>query len=362
MDRISLRALNRTTLQRQSLLTRSTSSASSMIEHLVGMQGQNPNDPYWALWSRLEGFAAGELSEMISKREAVRGQLMRSTIHLVTTPDFLSLRPQLQSVLARTFGSTAFARDTKDVDRGVLIDLARNLLEERPMTRAELGPLLGERWPGIPAPSLAQMATFLLPVVQVPPRGLWQQSGQAAWTTIEEWTGATLRPDLFAEKSVRRYLAAFGPASVSDIRAWSGMAGVRDVVEKMRRPKLRKLMTESGAELLDVPNPAIVDEDTPAPPRFLPEYDNVLLGHNDRSRFFLDGVIPKGWVGNLMVDGMFSGGWKTSKSESGSRMEIELLRTISKSELQEVTVEAERLLVFAFPDATSGEVVVQRPG
>jgi hypothetical protein len=333
-----------------------------MIEHLVGMQAQNPNDPYWALWSRTEGFAAEELSEMISKREAVRGQLMRSTIHLVTTPDFLSLRPQLQSVLARTLGSTAFARDTKDVDRGELLDRARKLLEERPMTRAELGPLLGERWPGIPEPSLAQVATYLLPVVQVPPRGLWQQSGQAAWTTIEKWSGAVLGPESFAEETVRRYLAAFGPASVGDIRAWSGLTGVRDVVGGMRRPKLRKLTTESGAELLDLPNLSIVDEDTPAPPRFLPEYDNVLLGHNDRSRFFLEGVIPKGWVGNLMVDGMFSGAWKTSKTKAGSRLEIELLRTISKSELQEVNEEAERLRAFAFSGDTSGEIVVQKPG
>ncbi len=361
MDRISLRALNRTTLHRQSLLARSTASAAHVIEHLVGMQAQNPNDPYWALWSRIEGFAAGELSEMISRREAVRGQLMRATIHLVTTPDFLTLRPQLQSVLARTLGSTAFARDTKDVDRDDLLAMARKLLENRPMTRAELGPLLAERWPDVPSASLAQVATYLLPVVQIPPRGLWQQSGPAAWASIETWAGTGLETGTFAEGTVRRYLAAFGPASVGDIRAWSGMAGVRDVVERMRRPKLRKLKGENGIELLDLPDRSIVGEDTPAPARFLPEYDNLLLGHADRSRFFLEGVIPKGWVGNLMVDGMFSGAWKASKTKPGSRLEIDLQRAISRSERRDVIEEAERLLAFAYPDTGEGEIVLRDP-
>ena len=361
MDRITLRALNRTTLHRQSLLTRSTGSATDMIEHLVGMQAQNPTDPYWALWSRIGGFAPAELSEMISRRDAVRGQLMRATIHLTTTPDFLTLRPQLQSVLARTLGSTVYARDTKEVEREVLLDMASKLLEERPMTRAELGPILAERWPGVPAASLAQVATYLLPVVQAPPRGLWQQSGPAAWTIIDQLAGAAIEPGIFAEETVRRYLAAFGPASISDIRVWSGMAGLRDIVERMRRPKLRRLQGEDGAELLDLPDLPILGEDTPSPPRFLPEYDNVLLGHADRSRFFLEGVIPKGWAGNLLVDGMFSGAWKTSNTNAGSRLEIDLLRPITRSSLNEVEEEAGRLLAFSFPKVRPGEIVIHDP-
>ena len=361
MDRISLRVLNRTTLHRQSLLTRSTVSATEMIEHLVGMQAQNPNDPYWALWSRVAGFVPAELSEMISRRDAVRGQLMRATIHLATTPDFLTLRPQLQSVLARTLGSTVFARDTKEVDRGVLLTTARKLLEERPMTRAELGRLLAGRWPGVPAASLAQVATYLLPIVQVPPRGLWQQSGPAAWSIMQQLAGTELEPGKFAEKTVRRYLAAFGPASMSDLRVWSGMSGLRDLVERMGRPKLRRLQDENGVELLDLPDLPILAEDTPSPPRFLPEYDNVLLGHADRSRFFLEGVIPKGWAGNLLVDGMFSGAWKTRKTKAGTHLEINLLRPITRTERREVLEEAGRLLGFAFPDL-GPEIVIHDRG
>ncbi|MGH8914851.1 MAG: winged helix DNA-binding domain-containing protein [Acidimicrobiia bacterium] len=359
MDVISRRALNRTTLHRQSLLARSTGPASGMIEHLVGMQAQNPNDPYWALWSRLEGLTVDELSGMISRREAVRGQLMRATIHLATTHDYLAIRPQLGPVFARTLGSTVFARDTTDVDREALLAMARGLLEERPMTRAELGPLLGERWPGIPVASLAQVATYLLPVIQVPPRGLWQQPGEAAWTTIESWVGRSLGAQSFAEGTIRRYLAAFGPASVGDMRMWSGMAGLREVVDRMRKPKLRRYRDERGTELLDLPQLSLVDEDTPAPPRFLPEYDNVLLGHNDRSRFFLEDIVPKAWTGNLLVDGVLSGAWKTA-ARRRPRLEIELARKISRSELEAVSEEAERLRAFTFPNIDDGEILLRR--
>jgi hypothetical protein len=229
MDGITRGELNRTTLQRQSLLERSNVAVGHAIEHLVGLQGQNPKDPYWALWSRIEGFDPEQLSGMISRREAVRGQLLRATIHLVTTTDFLLLRPLLQPVMSRTLGSTAFARDSADVDRAVLLDMGRSLLEQSPMTRAELGPLLEATWPGVPGSSLAQVVTYLLPVIQVPPRGLWEQTGSARWATAEDWTGSGLLSDGRIEDIALRYLGAFGPASVSDMRVWSGLSGLRRV-------------------------------------------------------------------------------------------------------------------------------------
>jgi hypothetical protein len=357
MDQLSRRTLNRTTLDRQSLLNRSTVTAKAMVEQLVGMQAQNPNDPYFALWSRIDHFEAQTLSTMVERGEAVRGALMRATIHLATTPDFLSLRPQLQSVCARTLGSTVFARDSKEVDREALLRLGRSLLDGEPMTRARLGPLLEAEWPGVPGASLAQVVTYLLPVVQVPPRGLWQQTGAAAWTTVESWTGSELMTGLPVEDVLRRYLAAFGPASVADMRAWSGLSGLKEIVDRMR-PQLRVFRSESGVELLDVPDAPVVDDDTPAPPRFLPEYDNVLLGHSDRSRFFLEGVVPQGWVGNLLVDGMFSGGWKVHRGRGGHRMEIMLQRAIPRAEVEAVVEEGNRLLAFVGPGNTSGEVTL----
>jgi hypothetical protein len=311
------------------------------------------------LWSRIEDFDPTLLSEMVAGKEVVRGQLMRGTLHMTTTRDYLFLRPQLQPTLASVLGSTAFAKDTRDVDRGRLLSVGRELLEERPMTRAELGRSLEERWPGIPGPSLAQVVTYLLPVIQVPPRGLWGQTGPAAWTTIEKWAGAELPKLTDVERTVTRYLAAFGPASVPDIRAWSRLAGLRPVIEKMRA-KLRVLVDESGTELFDLPDAPLLEEDIPAPPRLLPEYDNVLLGHADRSRFFIPGVDPPGWAGNLLVDGMFSGWWKFDPSPDPIRVEVGLLRRIPESELDAVSEEALRLVRFASPDSGPGDVSFRR--
>ena len=156
------------------------------------MQAQNPHDPYYALWSRLESFAPEDLSGMLERREALRGALMRATLHISTTPDFMFLRSHLQETLAAVLGSTSFAKDTAGMDRAVLLDTGRSLLEEHPMTRADLARALEERWPGIPGNSMAQVVTYLLPVIQVPPRGLWGRSGAATWTTLESWVGSGL--------------------------------------------------------------------------------------------------------------------------------------------------------------------------
>lgn len=339
------------------LLERSPRNAAETMTHLVGMQAQNPHDPYYALWARIEGFDPSELSGMIERREAVRGALMRATLHLATTDDYLFLRSLLQPTLAAVLGSTPFAKDTADVDRDALLSLGRSLLDERAMTRAQLGPLLGASWPGVPPASLAQVVTYLVPVVQVPPRGLWGRSGPSAWTTLESWTGAGVPVDADPRQLVRRYLAAFGPASVSDIRVWSRLNGLREVVDRMRS-ELEVRSGEDGGELLDIPDGLIVDEDVPAPPRFLPEYDNVLLGHSDRSRFFADEILPVGWAGNLLVDGLFSGWWKIGRNRNEANLEVHLLRKTPRAALKAVENEAVRLLELAHPDAGTRSIGV----
>lgn len=332
-----------------------------MIEHLVGMQGQNPHDPYFALWSRVDGFQPAELSSLLESRLAVRAQLLRSTIHLVTARDFLAIRPIVESVLERTFGSTAFARDVAGVDLQALFRLARALFEERPRTRAELGPLLGEKWPGRPVGSLAQAATYLLPVVQVTPRGTWQRSASAAWTTVESWLGSPLDPAEQPDGLILRYLAAFGPAAQKDMRVWSGLSGLAAVVARLR-PQLRTFRDENGVELFDLPEAPRPDPDIPVPPRFLPEYDNLLLSHSDRSRFFDGRVIPQGWVGNLLVDGMFSGSWRIKRTKQQTRLEIEPGKTLPIAESREVETEGDRLLAFTDPGVADREVVILPPG
>ena len=357
--RLSRRALNRTTLGRQLLLERAKHTPGEAMELLVGMQAQNPHDPYYGLWSRLEGFAPEDLSGMIERREALRGALMRATLHISTTPDFMFLRSHLQETLAAVLGSTSFAKDTADMDREVLLDQGRSLLEERPMTRADLARALEERWPEIPGNSMAQIVTYLLPVIQVPPRGLWGRTGAATWTTLESWVGGELPDMTDLETIVVRYLAVFGPATISDIRVWSRLNGLRQVVDGMR-DRLVTLHGEDGSELLDAPDAPILDEDTPAPPRFLPEYDNVLLGHSDRSRFFTSGIVPPGWVGNLIVDGVFSGWWKIGRNGKTSQLEVHLQRKVSRAEARAVGEEAERLHLFAAPDAAHREILVRQ--
>jgi hypothetical protein len=329
-----------------------------MIEQLVGMQAQNPLDPYYALGARIDSFRPEDLSNLIESRAALRVPLLRSTIHLVTARDCLPMRPIFGTVLARTFGSTYFARDIEGVDRAALLTVARALLEERPRTRAELGPLLAESWPDRVPGSLAQAATYLLPVVQVTPRGLWQKKGPAAWTTIEHWLGRPLEPAGPADDLILRYLGAFGPAAQKDMRVWSGLAGLADVVKRLR-PSLVTFRDERGIELFDLPGAPRPDPETPAPPRFLPEYDNLLLSHSDRSRFFDGDLIPKGWVGNLIVDGMFIGGWKIERSKGSARLNIELGRKLRRSDLEDVIAEGSRLLDVTDPTTAKHEVRVE---
>ena len=328
-----------------------------MIEHLVGMQAQNHLDPYYALGARLDTFQPAELSDLIERHEALRIPLLRSTIHLVTARDCLALRPILGSVLARTFGSTSFAKDIEGLDRNALLRLARAVIEERPRTRAELGPLLADHWPDRVPGSLAQAATYLMPVVQVTPRGLWGKKGPAAWTTVESWLGLPLPPETLPDDLVLRYLRAFGPAAQKDIRVWSGLAGLAEVVKRLR-PRLLTFQDEKGTELFDLPDAPRPDGETPAPPRFLPEYDNLLLSHSDRSRFFDSDLVPKGWVGNLLVDGMFVGGWKIRRSKNVAVLEIEPGRKLRRPDLEEVTAEGYRLLDFTDPTISQHDVHV----
>jgi hypothetical protein len=336
------RALNRALLERQGLLRRWSATPAEAIERLVGMQAQIPQAPYVGLWSRVDGFDPEQLSTLIERGEAVRMTLMRCTLHLVTARDARRLRPPLQSVCERgLFKASPFGRRLDGIDVEELLAAGRELVAERPLTGAELGRALKRRWPEYDQDSLAYGVRYLEPLIQVPPRGLWKRGGQARLTAIA--VGEDAAPD----ELVLRYLRAFGPASAADVRAWSGLAGVAEIVERLR-PRLR---TIDG--LLDVPDGPLPDPDTNAPPRFLPEFDNVLVAYGDRSRIIPDehrDVVVKS-LGRpvLLVDGFVRGFWRFA--ESG--LEIELLEPLSKRDAGAVTREGERLLAFQGASARS---------
>jgi hypothetical protein len=346
------RELNRATLERQMLLRRRKLSAVEAIERLVGMQAQAPAPPYVGLWTRLEDFHPDELVRLILERRAVRIALMRNTVHLVSARDCLALRPLMQPVFDRTLYSTRANRThLEGVDIEALVAAGRALLEEKPRTAKKLGELLQEQWPDRDPASLARAIRHLVPLVQVPPRGLWGKSGPAAHTTAEAWLGRPLDPAPSLEKTILRYLGAFGPATIKDVQTWSGLSRLGEVIERLRGSR-RIFRDESGKELFDVPGVPMPDPDTPAPPRFLPEFDNLILSHADRTRVIAEeyrkaialknGMVPA----TVLVDGFVRGTWKTERSRGKATLEIKPFEHLTKEDRDALTEEGERLIRF----------------
>ena len=286
-DGLSLRALSRATLARQHLLSRAPLRAVDAIEHLAGMQSQAPLAPYVGLWTRLRDFAPGELATLTEGRQVVRLQLMRNTVHLVSARD----APLLGRAVRRAAGGRVQRELPGRASRGrtwrPCSAEGGRLLAERPRSRAELGRLLAQRWPEAEPRSLGYAVTLHLPLCQVPPRGVWGKGGArdlgpaVGLARRAAWSGPA---GAVVDALVLRYLGAFGPASVADVQAWSGLTRLREVVERL---PVRVFRGRDGQALYDLPDAPRPSEDTPAPPRFLPEYDNLLLSHADRGR-----VIP----------------------------------------------------------------------
>jgi hypothetical protein len=353
-DRVlSRRQLNRALLARQWLLERRAAPAEAALEHLVGLQAQTPLSPYVGLWSRLAAFDPAEVSDLIESRRAVRTGLLRNTIHLVTVSDAAFLRATLQPLLHRTWSNSPFGRNLAGLDLDEIVEEARRLVEAQPRSVAELGAALQERWPGFDRTSLGYVPRARLMLVQVPPRGLWRRTGSARLTTYEAWTGRIVPDKSDAETLVLRYLAAFGPATVGDMRTWSWLTGLREIVEGLRR-RLVTFRDERGRELFDVPDAPLPDPDTPATPRFLPDFDNVLLSHDERARIVPENVHQRvlwDW-GSLLVDGFVAGTWKILKSGgSAPVVHVKTFRDLPSADASDVADEGARLLRFLEPDA-----------
>ncbi|TPQ19487.1 winged helix DNA-binding domain-containing protein [Streptomyces sporangiiformans] len=343
---LSVRALNRATLERQLLLRRAALSAKDAVEHLVGLQAQNVKPPYYALAARLEGFDPEELSAAMGAREVVRIVTLRSTIHTHTADDCLTLRPLVQSARERELYGFRDGLAGVDLDR--LAAISRELVEAEPRTMKELREALLVEWPEADPQALSIAARCRLPLVQVTPRGMWGRSGQVALTTAEHWLGRPAEPAPAPDATVLRYLAAFGPASVKDMQTWAGLTRLREAFERLR-PQLITFRDENGVELFDLPDAPRPDADTPAPPRLLPEFDNLLLSHADRSRVVPTEYKGRSWQGNqayrtLLVDGFLRGVWRLEESRDRAVVTVEPFDPLTKGERDQVVEEGERML------------------
>ncbi len=358
------RALNRALLARQSLLERPARPAREVIEHLVALQAQVPVDPYVALWTRIANLDPQEPSGLLERRETVRAPLHRATIHLATADDALDLQPLLRPVLERAFRSgSPYGRRLPGVDMGQVLAVAHEALDERPRTRAELRSILGSRWAEADSDAMAFGVTYLEPLVQVTPRGLWGRSGAPTWARLETWLGRAVPGTGDLDRLVLRYLGAFGPASPMDMQAWCGLTRLASVFERLR-PRLVTVRAPGGRELFDLPDAPRPSEDVPAPVRFLPQYDNVTLGHADRSRIVppeaLARPYPTLWVGSFLVDGFVSGLWRIEDRASPVRMELEVVRAVTAADRDDLVAEAERLLAFLRPGIVGSVGFVDR--
>jgi hypothetical protein len=363
-DLLGQRALNRALLDRQLLLRRHRMPAAHAVEHLVGMQAQSPDPPYVGLWTRLEGFRPEDLGGLMLDRAVVRATLMRGTIHLVTARDCLRLRPVLQPFLERQVWANAThgRAHLEGVDLDAVLAAGRALVQEEPRTLAALRELLGARWPDREPSALAYAVRLLLPVVYVPPRGVWGRSGPVAFTTVESWLGEPVSERGSREDLVLRYLAAFGPATPADAQTWSGLTRLTEVFASLA-PRLRLFRDEAGRELYDLPDAPRPDPDSPAPVRLLPEFDNLTLSHADRTRVIADehrrviaarnGMVP----GMLLVDGFVRGTWRLARTRREVRLRVEPFARLSRRDRDAVAAEGDALLRLVAAEAPTSEVV-----
>ncbi|KKZ73282.1 winged helix DNA-binding domain-containing protein [Streptomyces showdoensis] len=363
---LSTRALNRATLDRQLLLRPAPLGAEQAVHHLVGLQAQNTKPPYYALAARLDGFRPEELSGLMESRAVARIVSLRSTVHTHTARDAVVLRRLVQAgAIDRELRMFRKGLDGVDLDR--LTALATAYVEERPRTPKDLRAHLLEVWPDADPLALTIAARCLLLMVQVTPRGLWRKSGQVALTTVRAWFGEggavdAAVDDSTVDETVLRYLGAFGPASVQDMQTWCGLTRLRTAFERLR-PRLLVFRDEHGTELFDLPDAPRPDEDTPAPPRFLPEFDNLLLSHADRTR-----VVPaehrgRTWTGNqshpvFLLDGFLAGLWRLDEGKQRTTLTIEPFGRVTRAQREALTVEAERTLRLTAPEGVPYEIVL----
>jgi hypothetical protein len=365
-DVLSNRQLNRATLERQLLLERAARPVGEAVDHLVGLQAQEPLDPYFALWSRLAGFHPDDLVKPFVDRRLVRCVAMRGTIHLLTAADCLGLRHLVQPILDEELTRHSQHRHhLAGLDLAPVLDFARPFLAA-PRSLKQLKDALAAEFPDLDAPALAYACRNHLVLVQVPPRGVWGRTLQVTYAEAEAFTGRPIDRSASVDDLVLRYLAAFGPAATPDVATWSRLKAMREVVDRLR-PRLRTYRDERGRELFDLPDRVVPDPDVPAPVRFLPEYDNLLLSHHDRSRvvdraelgpLFAVHDGKRHYPGSVLVDGRARATWRIDHDRKAgtATLHVDHLGPLDPATVADVETEGAALLGFAAEGATDVDI------
>ncbi|WP_030543805.1 winged helix DNA-binding domain-containing protein [Streptomyces albus] len=353
------RALDRATLARQLLLEPADLTAEFAIAHLGGMQTQEPQEPFTGLWSRLRSFEPSHLSGLLTGRRVVRTHLMRCTIHLVTADDALAWRSRHDSMLRqRVLGVYRNELAGVDLDELAAVGLAV-MADAEPRTMRELLRAVEERWPtagwwptaGQRRRALGEMLIpALVPVAQIPPRGLWRTKAGVRNVLLTAWLGREIAPsappgtDPVGQALVRRYLAAYGPTTSADVRAWCGLTGLPAAIAALRE-ELVVFRDEHGRELLDLPDAPRPDPGTPAPVRFLPAFDNAVLGYQHRGRIIDDAHRGLSVAGERVVlaDGRVSATWTTDRDGT---VTVTPLRRLSRTERSGIAEQGQALASF----------------
>lgn len=357
---LTVRELNRTTLARQMLLARAPGPASDVIGRLVGLQAQAAMGPFVGLWTRLEGFRREELASAIQDRSILKATMMRATLHLFTATDYLRFRSTLQPVLSTALKGIQKGR-AEALDVPELLKAARVFLGEAPRSFAEITRMATDLMPGADPGAMRYTIRTQIPLVQVPVAAGWSYPGNPKYTPAEAWLGEPVPSHEHFKELILRYLAAFGPASVTDIQAWSGFTGLKEAINAMR-PGLNVYRDENRRELFDHPDLTIEDPDRPAPERFLPEFDNLLLSYSKRTRVIADEHRSAVYVPvlrvrpTILVDGFVAGTWRTEKSKGTTSLVIEPFGTLSRPSRVHLVEEAEHLVKFIGHDAKAHQV------
>ncbi|WP_131737503.1 winged helix DNA-binding domain-containing protein [Actinomadura roseirufa] len=360
-DTLSVQALNRATLARQLLLAREAIPVADAVGRLCGLQAQEPKPPFFGLWARLEGFRPPDLVQALHDRSVVRATMMRATLHLMTSADYAAFRTSMQPILdggLRVLGDRA-----EGLDLGKVVPAARTLLTERPRTFNEVRALLREQFPDVNDRALGHAVRMCVPLVMVPTGDRWAFPRAAEFALADGWLGAAPAPAPSLDELMLRYLAAFGPASAADAQAWSGLPALGEVFDRLR-PRLRVFAGDKGRELFDLPDAPRPAEDVPAPARFLPEFDSLMLAHSDRRRVISDAHRPGLTTKNLRVravflwNGLAAGTWDIASKRKIATLNLHPFEPLPPAALDALSAEGESLLRFAEPDAKETRVAL----